>query len=388
MRNEGEQGFSVNQLLNFIIPSERDQDGQHVSSSVEPRLNGDKEKCHLDCLARLMTSATSNEKCVAVCERGDKLLVASNSGSPEYAATYISQLQSYLNDPSEKYEMLELEAKKQISDKIKKDKVFDFEINYEFLKDINSELYGYLKEHNKSGTTTSLDQIIGKCSSILSLSEETSDLKIHQTASNIIRPLIDTQVLINQINKTQNLKIRQVIQAGEVDYVEGERGKHAEVKISDRLYDTRDSMPNGEYYIGITKLTCGPCDMALETFAEATGKNIKLSYAGTHGGTYSSWQIPKWITPDNPSHNIFVGKLNQILASDDKWDKAPEATAILKEDVDLFLENFTRKVTSAKEAEVDKGAGASGSIFPQPKEDKEVTLEASMKGGDIRASSA
>ena len=51
--------------------------------------------------------------------------------------------------------------------------------------------------------------------------------------------------------------------------MEGEEGKHAEVKISERLYDTRDSMTNGEYYIGITKLTCGPCDMALETFAEA-----------------------------------------------------------------------------------------------------------------------
>lgn len=386
IEEQGGQSLPPDQLLDLIVPTER-EGRNHTSSSIEPRLDGDKGLRHLDCLAKLTTFL--GEKCVAVCERGGELLVASNSESPEYAPTYISKLQPYLNRPSEKtYEQLELEAKKQIGEKIIKDSFDIFIEKYSFLMGANQKFYESIEMHYESRTSESLNQLIGECSTILSLPKETVDPKMYQTASNIVRPLIDTQVLINEIDKDQNRGLKQSILEGKVYYVEGEEGKHAEVKISEHLYDNKGQMLDGsKYYIGITKLTCGPCDMALETFAEATGKNIKLSYAGTHGGTYPGWQMPKWITPDNPSHNIFVGKLNQILASDDKWEKAPEATPILKEDVDLFLESLTRKVSPVKGEEVAKGTGASGSTVIQTKEARDTTLEVVAGGGGSSTSS-
>lgn len=380
MKSQGEDSPDVGQLLNIIRLSERDQDGEHKHSSVEPRVDGDKDLRYLDSLARLMTS---NEKCVAVCKPGGELLVASNSELPEYAKTYINILQAYLNEPNkENYKQLELEAQQQVSDKITAGKDIEIERNYGFLeKDSTTHsLYKSIKTHYRSGTKETLDQVIHECNMIISLERGLIDKETFRDVSSIIRPLIDTQVLVNEINKDQNQLLKQAIQEGKVHYVEGETGKHAEVKISERLYNTRDSMTNGEYYIGITKLTCGPCDMALETFAEATGKDIKLRYAGTHGGTYRSWQMPKWLKSDNPAYNTFVGKLTQICSTDYKWDKAAETTTILREDIDLFLESLTRKVSPVKGEEVAKGTGASRSTVIQTKEARDTMLEVAAGG--------
>jgi len=197
-----------------------------------------------------------------------------------------------------------------------------------------------------------------------------------------MRPLIDTRILVSQISHDQ--RSLQAIQ--QVGYVEDEMGgkKHAEIKISDYLYDNQDSIPNDKYYIGITKLTCGPCDIALQIFDKATDGKMKLSYAGTHGGTYPRWQMPKWLNTDTSAYEIFRTKLNEIkeMPKEDLSNKAPETVPLTKIDKNILFVQLPHEITAAEEKAKSATSSIASSIAAQPKKDTTITSGA-IAGGDV-----
>jgi len=72
-------------------------------------------------------------------------------------------------------------------------------------------------------------------------------------------------------------KIVEVIKVNNIELIEGSEKIHAEMKIINKLEE------KSEGYIGLTKLVCTPCKIAVDIFKE---KGCKLEICGFHGGTY------------------------------------------------------------------------------------------------------
>jgi hypothetical protein len=62
---------------------------------------------------------------------------------------------------------------------------------------------------------------------------------------------------------------------------------------------------DGIYYIGISKLTCWPCDATLVIFNKNNNTST-IEFSGTHGGTYPSWEAPNWISANPQIKHQFL----------------------------------------------------------------------------------
>ncbi|KLL05004.1 MAG: hypothetical protein MRERV_7c041 [Mycoplasmataceae bacterium RV_VA103A] len=96
-------------------------------------------------------------------------------------------------------------------------------------------------------------------------------------------------------------------------FILGKEDVHAEIKIANDIYEFNKGQgklnflsilknfcllrPRKEYYIGISKLTCGPCQATLNLLNKRLGWVLQFGFRGSHGATYgSNWKIPENIS--------------------------------------------------------------------------------------------
>jgi hypothetical protein len=295
-----------------------ERDDEKVKASTEPYYSLDLEElANLDSLARLLTG---DETCVAVCHIRDKFFVSSNNEIPEYARGYLPLLTNYIKAPfKENYQLLEVEADKQIKriiDSITGAKIKEGRETAEEYKDsLGAELYDSIKERK-------LDLIKDLSKSIIEKYSDGSPTR--ELAVEILRPLIDTRIIANAYEANQGLitEIFTAIKNGNIEYLSGPPRKHAEMKLFDRLLEMGVS---GTHYIGITKLTCWPCDATLILFNDKN-EELQFEFSGTHGGTYPGWLPPEWVK-DPQIKQEFLELLEKEAG---KYVKAKETTPYTK----------------------------------------------------------
>jgi hypothetical protein len=99
----------------------------------------------------------------------------------------------------------------------------------------------------------------------------------------MLMPIDDLNIIFSIMIKDQlDQELIEAIKLLNIDYIENEESMHAEMKIIDKLLELK---ARGEYYIGITKLTCAICKITIDTINGHEG-SISINTRGTHGGTY------------------------------------------------------------------------------------------------------
>jgi hypothetical protein len=289
----------ISEAIISLHQAEKDTNQNNTGASTKPesyKLEANEK--NLDSLAALLTG---EETCAAVCHDGNNLLIASNESGPKYAKQYLPLLKKYIDSPFKKnYQLLEQEANEQIKNIIK-------DLNVSGKLDQGLKKAKAHKDTNYEWLAKSI--ILRDLESIkrvgeIIIQDSSSHQQTRELAIEVLRPLIDTRIIANTLETSQGLdsKVILAIKNDHIKYLTSSSYKHAEMKIFDELLDNNKV---GLYYIGITKLTCWPCDASLILFNKA-GYELRIIFGGTHGGTYPSWEAPNWIISDVKIKQQFV----------------------------------------------------------------------------------
>lgn len=99
------------------------------------------------------------------------------------------------------------------------------------------------------------------------------------------------------------------------------RNIHSEMQILDKVVTTSQA---GEYLIGISKLTCWPCEAIFQLFKKVSEQQIIFHYTGTHAGTYpGGWKEPQWLKGDYIKQFIDLLKEKAGQCGDKSKDAIP-----------------------------------------------------------------
>jgi hypothetical protein len=344
----------ISSIVKILHNQEKDKEGKHLAASTEPYYgsNLDKPQENLDTLARLFTG---NETCAAVCYNDDTLLIASNREFPKCAKDYTMLLRDYINNPFQaNYQNLLTKAKQSVS--------FSIE---EFFKKGKSTSVQQKAENSNNVTCLNLlkivasgdvDLVISNSINIINNPKTDIDDAARDLAIELIRPIIDIRIIANAIIKRDNglsNKVLEAIKQNKIIFLNNHWQKHAEIRVFDELFDDIKTLKPGEYFIGIAKLACFPCNTLLKLLEPYC---IKVVFGGTHGGTYPPWMAPDLIIYDNDLKNEFLKILQATPAK--YWkeketvpylDKAipDEPTLAQYKDVEeakKLLENYKEKI--------------------------------------------
>ena len=106
----------------------------------------------------------------------------------------------------------------------------------------------------------------------------------------MLLPWEDTNIIINAVvnNEDQNQDIKNIVEAIKnkdcVEYIKEKEDLHAEMKIVTNL--CKNGFNQDFLYIGISKLTCAPCQLTIDFLNKSSRFNGRINICGTHGGTY------------------------------------------------------------------------------------------------------
>lgn len=290
-------------LINHLKSAERDG-ADHVRANVERECDDLLPQYHknLDALARLLTY---DETCVAVCCIDKQLVIASNRQSPEYAKAYLPLLKAYRANPFlQNYNELLNKAHDAIR------------LWYNKEMSGNKELRGIqnAQSHNNQLCLDLYDALrnfdFQRICDVGHIAISSGDIYAKELAIKSLMPIIDTRIITRALEQKTGLEDEVIIAIsnGNTQLVEeilvpallNRSFKHAEMKIAEILWGK-----SGNYYIGITKLTCWPCNVSVIVFNEENG--CQITVRGTHGGTYD-WHPPQWIVD-----NVGVSKKFQSI---------------------------------------------------------------------------
>jgi len=94
--------------------------------------------------------------------------------------------------------------------------------------------------------------------------------------------LESASVIVNAIHEDKlDNELLEAIKQGNtaIDFIEGLEGVHAEMKIAEKIFETCSSseeVKSTKVYIGISKLTCAPCYIAIKALLKKEGLEIKV----------------------------------------------------------------------------------------------------------------
>lgn len=87
--------MTLEQIIETLVRRERDNNDNHIHSSLQPRRGGSE---YLDTLARLILG--KEDVCAAVCYHNGRLLYSNNRGrTTSYANNYLRHLREFANNP-------------------------------------------------------------------------------------------------------------------------------------------------------------------------------------------------------------------------------------------------------------------------------------------------
>src|SRR6266511_115301 len=90
--------------------------------------------------------------------------------------------------------------------------------------------------------------------------EDYSLKKVDNSDLECLLPINDFNDFIDIIDNESNTNLIEIIKNKSFEYISGKRNEHAEVKIANWLLEIGIM---GDYYIGISKLTCSPCHVTI-----------------------------------------------------------------------------------------------------------------------------
>lgn len=321
----------LKRIIGKLSETERDEEGIHIRSSIEQRRNKSiKEKDKLlDTLARLLTDE-KKDVCVAICCYDNQLLLSSNRGEMNYAKEVFALLKRLAQDKEceETYiSLMNLSIKKIYSLNINNSALRKKRIDgSDFWKSVE-EYYDGMKWKEKKLKLEQLETInkhAEKLHNEIRELQEKEDTHLANKFWDYLIPLDDINKVIETIKKEElDGEIFEAIKRGKIKYIAGkicenrkncrsckscrdqricerkkdckkckiceENAPHAEMKIINEIYSSKEK--KDYQYIGITKLTCCPCYIAIEIL---NGNSFydSLHSRGTHGGTYPNWAMP------------------------------------------------------------------------------------------------
>lgn len=178
-----------------------------------------------------------------------------------------------------------------------------------------------------------------------------------------LMPIEDTNIITNAIiDRELNEEITSM--HFDINYIEGnecshkkynkncktcqENNVHAEMKVISKIYKNKKEIKDEQLkqYIGISKLACAPCQIAIDILNKVGFEGYLFFILGTHGGIY-----PSWIVPDNFSPEIKVKILEKLKEIKVKMTKMRESTSELPEklsDVPSFDESLVSTTLKGK----------------------------------------
>jgi hypothetical protein len=278
--------------------------------SAEQEIKNSKN-AQLDLLARLLTSPlyrgkTKRDVCVAVCSHENKLFIASNQKSPEYAKECLADLQELIKNPSKK-----------IYDKILK-KAAE-KITYIEVKDIsyNNKLKEFKEKarecsENKKPDWGNLQALAKKIfkeikepsKNISRINQMWKFLMPWHEVGEVVRLLVEKKFddfLKGSIEQCENKVVYIICEESSPN---NEIPIHAEMKILHKLYTKRRRQKQTQEvrYIGSTKKACMHCQAIIEIFND-NGKYLWVNY-GTHGGNRIKCKNPGIVTKYNKEQEV------------------------------------------------------------------------------------
>jgi len=299
----------VKEILEKLLVTEKYK-GKHLKSTFKPERhdNIDEEKKHLDTLARLIVKEEKKGKdeveqkeerdiCVAVClveVDGKKcLLVANNLEEPKGPREFLPSLSDFINFASgeNKDEAFVKLSKLVIEnsfaligrtsagvkrEKTKIKKTTHAESKDDKTKSIVQKISEYCNQKDRL-IKGEVEELIKK------ILEDYSLKKVDNSDLECLLPINDFNDFIDIIDNESNTNLIEIIKNKSFEYISGKRNEHAEVKIANWLLEIGIM---GDYYIGISKLTCSPCHVTIGLINKDDGASLSLNVRGTHGATY------------------------------------------------------------------------------------------------------
>lgn len=283
--------------------------------------HGISHKNHIDLLARLVTSHYRNRNkkyvCVAVCSHNNKLFIASNRGTPEYAKEWLEDLQKIIKNPSP---MEHGDPKERVEIYKKLMKKAAEKIRYIELKSKSSSVI--LKDFKykarecseaKKPDWSGLQALAKKLFREVKEPSKDTSLKNHKwkflmpwhEVGEIVLLIIEKKFddfLKSSIEHCEN-KVVYVGNEDEERSLNKEIPIHAEMKIVNKLYIKKGTKEIQEIrYIGCTKKACIYCQAIIDVFNK-DGKYIWVNY-GTHGDHRFEFKNPSIVSKYNKEQEV------------------------------------------------------------------------------------
>lgn len=238
---------------------------------IEPKRIYDRD---IDCLSRLIHQ--SNVTCTAVHLQGDELIIAGNrnyeGGDRASAESIFKVFRELASAP----------------DKLTKYK----DIESHFLLQAQTLYDRYPKMFPSSTRPTNVQEF-------LDLYDKTNASQDLTSKKNKIReicqPLLDCRRAGYELMANPKGEFATLLQKRLQFLTNPRPTKHAEVRILEHLHSARPLRARDNIPIGVSKLACAPCDIAVQVLKE---NNITVVLPGTHGKVYFSptgaisWNIP------------------------------------------------------------------------------------------------
>jgi len=323
----------LHDAIDSLFSNER-QAVNHSYSSIRPTTNQISD--WNDALARLVTRKTE-DVCVAICYCNNNLFVASNRGRMTCARRYLLLLRNFLTNHSlENYTNLVKETIKNIYYIIETNSGLDnrnmtrLERNFRNWIETNWERQLTREDLNRFHIYA---QSFHK-----EIRERTPDDSLSYKKWDYLMPLHDLNFVVSNIQmlvqtltntNTEFVFERSCREKGipSNDQCNGckrrrecRENPHAEMKLVN-LFRSQKVIHR---YIGISKLTCCPC----ETSFSILNNNFfsgSLHHCGTHGGTYPGWKMPSNFSPTEVE--AIIDELERIARQQQQHNKARETTS-------------------------------------------------------------
>lgn len=301
-------------------------DGKYNKATIDPiQVVDNIDHIQMNALARLLVNRSplikEDNVCAAVTIFNGKLLVAFNKGQDQHAQNILQLLQAYIHEPfAENYQKLEevvcIQMQKAIL-KLREDTVkLDRMRGAAALKPDETciQLVNFIMEHNEGNISEYKNWIN------VILQQPGSSPEARNLAVEVFGPLLDLRTICNDAEQgLLREELEKTISDNNIEFLENKNGKHAEVIISEKIYaqlpkEEPETKPK-KCYIGISKLTCGPCYLALKLFDAG---EIQIEILGTHGATYPGWQMPNWLLQEEDKLKIFCRNLLSGIPESDR----------------------------------------------------------------------
>lgn len=353
-----EENNDLKKILDTLAETEKLW-GRHTLASFCPWRNDDivEQNKYLDALARLFVERVGIKKeskgkqkeqeskeekkadvCIAVCYDKDRelLLVASNQEQPQGAEFWLQHLKKFTEEPNNQEEsckyLFELAVRntyffyEEKSIQRGKKKTAPEPLEEEIITNkFRKKIISYWK---KVENEVNFDKEKER-KEILTEAKKVSDKMKEEGLTNspeweYLVPLDDVNIITKALRERNlNPKLLQ-----NYHFILGKEDVHAEIKIANDIYEFNKGQgklnclsilknfcllrPRKEYYIGISKLTCGPCQATLNLLNKRLGWVLQFGFRGSHGATYgSNWKIPENI--GNEFYQVIVSEIKSKL---------------------------------------------------------------------------